>query len=119
MRKFTATTNSYRDNPSLRRNIRGHFKVSHVSISVILVALICFVGVGYLYYINQTATGGFDIKGLEKRIENVQKENKRLEIEVANLQSLSNIEAAGQAMQLVASEHIDYLEAGTSAVAVR
>ena len=73
----------------------------------------------YLYFINQTATGGFDIKGIENRIEELSKNNKRLELKTAELQSLTNIEKASAELDMIATTTIDYLPAVSSTVAVR
>jgi len=88
-------------------------------LKILLLALIVFVGLSYLYYINQTATGGFDIKGMESQIDEIKKENKQLEVSAAEMQSLSNIEAASEDMQMVATTSIEYLPAVGSVVAVK
>jgi len=100
------------------RRQRGS-RIRHLNLNVLLLALIIFVSFSYLYYINQTATGGFDIKGLENQIEVLKKDNKKLEVEAARIQSLSNIEEASQELEMVATTHIEYLPAVGSVVAVR
>lgn len=101
------------------RAARGVFHVTNRSISWMLMFLIAFSGILYLYLINQTATGGFDIKGIETRIEELAKDNKRLELKTAELQSLTNIEKASAKLEMVATTTIDYLPAVGSTVAVR
>jgi cell division protein FtsL len=88
-------------------------------LKVLLLVLIIFVGLSYLYYINQTATGGFNIKGMENQIEEIKKNNKNLQVRAAEMQSLSNIEKASEKMQMVATTTIEYLPAVGSVVAVR
>jgi hypothetical protein len=77
------------------------------------------VAVSYLYYMNQTATGGFDIKGMENRIEQLNKDNKQLEVKAAAIQSLSVIEQTSAQAGMVATTKIEYLPAVGSSVAVR
>ena len=77
------------------------------------------MGFSYLYYINGTATGGFDIKGIENQIAVMSKQNKQLEIKTAEMQSLAIIEQAGQELEMVPSSYIEYLPAVGSAVAAR
>ncbi len=101
------------------RTARGVFRVSNQSISWMLMCLIVFSGIMYLYFINQTATGGFDIKGIENRIEDLSKDNRRLELQTAELQSLTNIEKASAEFEMVATTSIDYLPAVGSTVAIR
>lgn len=94
-------------------------ELSSSSLRILLFGLILFVSFSYLYYINQTATGGFDIKGIENRIEDIKKENKLLELKSAELQSLVKIEEASQELQMVATTTIEYLPAVGSTIAVR
>lgn len=100
-----------------RRAERERFHA--VGLNVILLTLLVFAGLSYLYYVNRTATGGFDIKGMESRIEVLQKDNKKLEVQAAQLQSLSTLEGANQSLQMVATTAIEYLPAVSSAVAVK
>jgi cell division protein FtsL len=88
-------------------------------LNIILLLLITFVAISYLYYINQTATGGFDIKGMENRIEQLNKDNKQLEVKAAAIQSLSVIEQSSAQAGMVATTKIEYLPAVGSSVAVR
>ena len=88
-------------------------------LNIILLLLITFVAISYLYYMNQTATGGFDIKGMENRIEQLNKDNKQLEVKAAAIQSLSVIEQSSAQAGMVATTKIEYLPAVGSSVAVR
>lgn len=98
---------------------RARVNFGPATIGILLFGLILFVGFSYLYYINQTATGGFDIKGIENRIEELAKKNKQLDLHIAELQSLSNIEKASAELNMVATTSIEYVSAAGSAVAVR
>ncbi len=88
-------------------------------VNIILLLLIAMVAISYLYYMNQTATGGFDIKGMENRIEQLNKDNKQLEVKAAAIQSLSAIEQSSAQAGMVATTKIEYLPAVGSSVAVR
>ncbi len=112
-RKFNKKNNFV--NPVKQRNLN----LGKNSLGIMLFALIVFVGLSYLYYINQTATGGFDIKGMENQITELSKDNRQLEIKTAEMQSLSIIEEAGNNLEMVATTSIEYLPAVGSAVAVR
>ncbi|MBI5037129.1 MAG: hypothetical protein HZC01_00250 [Candidatus Kerfeldbacteria bacterium] len=90
-----------------------------LSVQVLLLGVIVFASLAYLFYMNQTATGGFDIKGIENRITDLQKENSSLELRVAELQSLSTIETASADLQLVSTSSIEYLPAVGTTVAQR
>ncbi len=112
-KKFNRKTNLI--NPLKQKKI----DLGNNGLKILLLVVIVFVGLSYLYYMNQTATGGFDIKGMENKIEDIKKNNKQLEVATAEMQSLSNIEKASQEMQMVATTSIEYLPAIGSVVAVR
>lgn len=112
VRKFNTDETSSRGRESRRR-------LPMISLNIFLLVVIAVVAISYLYYINQTATGGFDIKGMENRIEQLTKTNKQLEVQAAALQSLSAIEAAGTQAGMVATVHMNYVSATDSSVAVR
>lgn len=90
-----------------------------VALPILLVAVIVVAGFSYIFYVNQTATGGFEIKGFETRITELQEANKKLELQTAEMQSLATIEDGIKDLQMVASTKIQYLPAVAAAVAVR
>lgn len=112
-RQFNPAPRSFAERLSDRLHLR------HAPLQIILLGVIVFASLSYLFYINQTATGGFDMKGMEGRITELQKENKKLELRVAELQSLSAIETASADMHMVAASNVEYLPAVGAVVAQR
>jgi len=53
-----------------------------------------------------------------KKVEELQKESKKLELEAAKLQSLKTIKAATEEMNLVSVSKVDYLTLPPSSVAL-
>lgn len=90
-----------------------------IALPVLLLGILIFTGFAYIFYINQTATGSFDIKALESKITQLQEVNKRLELQTADMQSLSAVEAGIQDLQMVAVSQVQYLPAVGAAVAVK
>jgi len=119
MTKFLRRQQQKRERVFFQERREGKERFHTVGLNVLLLALLVFAGLSYLYYVNRTATGGFDIKGLENRIEVLQKDNKKLEIQAAQLQSLTTLEGASQSLQMVATTAIEYLPAVSSAVAIK
>ncbi len=84
-----------------------------------------FIGVGtvlalaYLLLVNDTATTGLAMKSYENQITELKEESRQLEIEVANLQSFSNIERAGRALELTEVVTPEFVAAPDENVAVR
>jgi cell division protein FtsL len=90
-----------------------------IALQVLLLVVIVLAGFSYLFYINRTATGSFEIKSLESKVAQLQDQNKTLELQTAEMQSLGNVEEGIKDMQMVAVSHVQYLPAVGAAVAVR
>jgi len=119
MTKFKIKKFSEQKKDFLNPKIKKRINFGNTGLRILLLTLIIFAGLSYLYYINQTATGGFDIKGVENQIEQMKKDSKQLEVRAAELQSLATIEQANEELEMVATTSIEYLPAVGSAVAVR
>ncbi len=76
----------------------------------ILVFLIIIAGSFYLYQVNDLATKGFEVRDLEKQIQNLQKNGKQMQIREVELRSMYNIEKSTQELDLVSPSNITYLE---------
>ena len=97
------------------QNIRIDFR----SLNIIFISLIVLTGFLYLFAINQTATSGFEIKGLEARIDQLKQDNKKIELYTAELQSLNRIEMESKSLNMVAVSKYEYLPAVGSVIAVK
>ncbi|GEM_PF-1522787 len=119
MTKFIRQKYITSDEASRKNSFLKRLAQKSVALNVLLLVLIIFAAFSYLFYINRTATGSFEIKGLESRLSQLQEDNKKLELQAAEIQSLSNIEEGVKDMDMVAVSHIQYLPAVGSTVAVR
>lgn len=70
--------------------------------------LILALGAAYLFSVNDTATKGYQIRGLEKQLVELKEANKRLELEAASLKSIQSIEAQARTLNLVPSGGVNY-----------
>lgn len=75
-----------------------------------MIGMVVLMGLAYLIQVNQVSTGGFEIQDLEEKAQELKKENAKLELEAASLESLSTIEEKAQELDLVSTEKVDYLE---------
>jgi hypothetical protein len=80
------------------------------SSTIILAFLIIIAGSFYLYQVNDLATKGFEIRDIEKKIQDLQKDGKQMQIREVELRSMYNIEKSTQDLDLVNSSNITYLE---------
>ncbi len=119
MTKFMSQQYTTAKSSKLNTKIKERITVSRISLSIVLLCLIVFAGFSYLFFVNQTATGGFDIKGYENKITALEKANKQLELQAAQLKSLSVIEQATADMDMVAANDVEYIVPADTAMAVR
>jgi len=66
----------------------------------------------YLFQVNDLATKGFEVRDLENKIQELQKENKKLEIREVELTSMYSIEKSTESLGLVNSGNASYVEMG-------
>lgn len=73
-----------------------------------IVFLIAGVGF-YLYEVNSAAIKGFKIKDMERRVENLRAENKKLENNSAKYESITAMQEKTKKLQMVPSRLVEYV----------
>lgn len=81
-----------------------------VNLSFLLVVLICLLGVGYIFEVNRVATQGYEIRELEKRVQDLKDKNEKLKIREAELRSMYNIEQNSKDLDMVAPKDVSYMQ---------
>lgn len=97
-------------NETLAFHQTPRFRTLMVSAIVILAGL-------FIWQVNAAATAGFTMRDLEKDIESISMENKRLEMQVAELRSVESVTKRVKMLGLVEAGTVTYVN-GDSAVAV-
>lgn len=85
-------------------------------------ALIFFVGFFGILYVMQTSNlsaKGYELSDLSKQIRILEQDNQKLDYDVANQQSMQNLEERVKKLQLVAASDAEYATLLGNAVAVR
>lgn len=90
-------------------------KVSPVFFYMVM-ALIVIVGMSYLIFVNTVATDGYQVKELSEKIEDLEYNNKKLDLEISKLHSMSSVSDVSENLQLVSVSKMDYIEAGSTGV---
>lgn len=85
----------------------------------LLVVLLAIVGFSYLATVVSISTHGFKIKDLERRIEELKFENKKLNLKTAEMQAPQRIEQWIKESGMVAVSEVQYISDTTGAVAAR
>jgi cell division protein FtsL len=102
---------------SMFRGVKKLFTTMRVA--SILTVVIVGIGFVYLTQTNVSATQGYQIRELEDHIENLQKQNKRLNLEYIELQSMANIIERAEGLDLVAIDDVEVISSVGSSVALR
>ena len=85
----------------------------------IIIGLVMLVGLSYLIFVNKVATDGYQVKALTEKVEQLNDQNKKLELESSNLKSMISVSQVSQNLQLVSINDMDYLSTSTGAVAYK
>ena len=85
----------------------------------ILMAVLMVVGFSYLVSVVTISTRGYTMRDLERRIDTLKMENKKLNLQVAEMQSPARIEEWVKTSGMVAAASVQYVSATTGVVAVR
>lgn len=88
-----------------KKNIKGF-----VNSTVLIVALLIVCGAVYLYSINSSAVKGYQVRQVEKEIQDLKKQNEDLKIREAELKSLYHVEESSKNMNMGDLKNISYIE---------
>lgn len=83
-----------------------------------LIAAIALCFFIYLWQVNSMATKGYKIKDLEGRMSDLKDQNKKLELQVAELRSTARISEKLKELNLVEVAKIEYLTSSGTSVAI-
>ena len=84
-------------------------RVGRVTLNFLLVVLICTAGVFYIFEVNNVATQGYQIKDLEKKVQDLKNSNENLKIREAELRSMYNIEEKTKDLNMTAPKDVSYI----------
>jgi cell division protein FtsL len=87
-------------------------------VNIMLFGFIIVLGICYLWQINITATSGFAVKDLNSQLADMQESQQKLQLQIADLQSLQRIQLATGRLKLSAKTRLQYINnvAGTVAL---
>jgi hypothetical protein len=93
-----------------RNDNLGGAGLSLLSVCFFLIFGVVSLGSYYLYQVNDLATKGYEIKDMEIEIQQLQKENKKMQIKEIELRSMYNLEKATENLDLVNAQNVTYVE---------
>lgn len=87
-------------------------------VSFFLAAFVCLVVISYILQMTSVSTKGYEIESYEKKLEDLKRENQKLQIELADLNSIYNIEETSSKLSKVSPKDINYIISSTGVVAM-
>jgi cell division protein FtsL len=84
-----------------------------------LVALLALLVATYLVFMNSMTKKSFEIKRIESAVSDMRRENSRLEVEIAERESIATLSEQVAVLGMVPTEKIDYVTIGSGEVALR
>ena len=78
-------------------------------LNIIVLGLVVFIGISYLIQINTLATKGYQIRELETKVTQLEKESKTMELQVLELQSMDNVKNKVSQLNMVDVGKVEYL----------
>lgn len=85
--------------------------------STAVIAFTVVIGVTYLMQSSAAATKGYQIKDLEKQIQELTNDSKKLNLQYIELQSMANVIEQVPSLNLVATENLEIITSVGSVVA--
>jgi cell shape-determining protein MreC len=79
-------------------------------VGFVLLGLLLSASSLYLFQVNSLATKGYELRDVENKIQNSEKEINELKIEEVELKSMYNMEKATKDLNLVSSSEVSYID---------
>ena len=117
---YTAKNFNFNKNRMKRRTVSQKVKESELLIGFVVVCLVLTLSVFYIYQISSIATNGYEVEEHEKRLDELKKDNQKINIKLADLKSIINFENENGNRDLVSIEYdsINHITSSSSVVAL-
>jgi predicted PurR-regulated permease PerM len=104
-----------------RRQRLEHFRryFSGARLTLIIVGMIAVLGLIYLTQTNTVATKGYQIRDLEQQLATLKEENKKLNLQYIEQQSIANISSQVAGLNLVPAGEVEIISPIGSTMALR
>ena len=109
------------NNISIGKNRKGfssRIKSGPITMVTVVIFLICVLSLFFLAQVFQSSTKGYEITELQNQIDDLEEQNKSLEIEAAELKSFENLKNEASSLNMVSTDKIVYIKKSGTSVAV-
>lgn len=103
--------------PSEKRALRlNNAKDGHRLISFVLAGILITLSAFYIFAINAIVGGAYELRTLNKKLEELKSRNQFLEIEAAGLRAIPDIQSLASSLNLVAIDKVEYINIDKNAL---
>lgn len=85
-------------------------------LAILLIFFIVATIFFYILQVNTIAAKGYKIRGLKKRIDELQNKNKLLQVNVSNLKSIHVLQSKTESFDMVKAQSVEYVDLPTTSV---
>ena len=96
-----------------------NFKFDLKTLVIVVTLLIVTTGFLYLIEVNSAATKGYEIKDLEKEMDQLKEKNEKLRLSVIELQSIQKVNERVADLSMVAIKNVEYASADSAMAIAR
>ncbi len=89
---------------------KRHNSVSVQTLNISILAAIILLSLTYLFTVTSLGTKGYQMKKLEQKLRVLQEDQKQLQIQSSDLQSITRIQIQAQKLNFVPATNITYLK---------
>jgi cell division protein FtsL len=84
--------------------------VSSYRLNLAIIASTMILGLVYLFVVNSLGTKGYQIRKLEEQVQAIASDQKSLQLQASDLQSINRIEAQAKQLNFVPNSNVTYLK---------
>lgn len=105
--------------PTRRSNLWQKINSKIVKFRAVFFSFLVIFSLAYFWQITSLSIKGFQIKNLDKQIQQLKKDSQKLELEITAEKSMLNIDERVKGLNLVAVQKVEYLNVVSPVVALR
>lgn len=105
--------------PTRRSNYFQKINNQIVKFRAIVFSFLIIFSLAYFWQVTSLSIKGFQIKNLDKQIQQLKKDSQKLELEVTAEEAMMNVDERVKGLNLVAVQKVEYLNVISPVVALR
>lgn len=105
--------------PTRRSNLWQKINNKIVKFRAIIFSFLIIFSLAYFWQVTSLSIKGFQIKDLDKQIQQLKKDSQKMELEITVEKSMMNVDERVKGLNLVAVQNVEYLNVVSPAVALR